>query len=225
DTGALDPVGALAEVAARHGARLHVDAAYGGGLLFSDALRGRLDGIGRADTVTVDLHKFGWQPIPAGVLVARRPADLAALAVTADYLNAGDDTAAGLPDLLGRSLRTSRRADALKLAVTFAALGRAGLGALVERCCATASEVARRISARPALRLWAEPELSTVVFRPAGAGDEAVTALRRALLLDGRAVLGRAVAANRVWLKLTLLDPTVDADAYDGLLDLVRDAA
>jgi L-2,4-diaminobutyrate decarboxylase len=230
DTGAIDPLPECVSMARRHGARLHVDAAYGGGVLFSHRLRALLDGVQGADTVALDLHKLGWQPIAAGVFAVRRAATLAPLGVRADYLNAADDTDAGLPDLLGRSLRTSRRPDAVKIAVTFAALGRAGLAALVEHCRDTAVEVAARVAARPGLRLWATPPLTTVLFRPAGASDELVARLRRDLLAQGRAVLGRAVAADadgveRLWLKLTLLHPTATADDYDPLLDLIAATA
>lgn len=217
DTGAIDPI---AEIRASiPNAWLHVDAAYGGATLFSDRLAPLLDGVADADSMSMDLHKFGWQPIAAGVLATRRP--LSALDVRADYLNAADDTEAGLPDLLGRSLRTSRRPDAFKIAVTLRALGRQGISALVERCCAVADEVADLVDAHPGLSLWARPELSTVVFRPANATDSEVAAIRRQLLEDGTAVLGRAAVDGQVWLKLTLLRPDADADEYAGLLDLV----
>lgn len=217
DTGAIDPIAEIR--AAAPDAWLHVDAAYGGATLFSDRLSALLDGVAEADSVTMDLHKFGWQPIAAGVLATRRP--LSALDIRADYLNAADDTEAGLPDLLGRSLRTSRRPDAFKIAVTLRALGRKGIGALVEQCCEVAGEVADLVEAHPGLTLWARPELSTVVFRPAGAGDADVAAIRRNLLEDGTAVLGRATVDGQVWLKLTLLRPGAVAAEYAGLLDLV----
>jgi L-2,4-diaminobutyrate decarboxylase len=221
DSGAIDPLRAIAAAAREHGARLHVDAAYGGGVLFSRAHAPLLDGVHLADSVAVDLHKLGWQPIPAGVLAVADREHLASLTTSAAYLNAADDLQAGLPDLLGRSLRTSRRADAVKIAVTFAALGRGGLGALVERCLATAAEVASRVAAHPGLELWAPPTLSTVLLRPRGASDPEVAALRRRLLHEGRAVLGRAELGGRRWLKLTLLNPHVGAGDYDELLDLV----
>lgn len=118
DAGLIDPIPEIAALCAAHGARLHVDAAYGGGLLFSDRYRERLAGLDAADTVTLDLHKLGWQPVAAGLLAVRDPGGLAVLHHRADYLNADDDVEAGLPDLLGRSLRTSRRPDVLKIAVT-----------------------------------------------------------------------------------------------------------
>lgn len=217
DSGAIDP---LPEIrAAAPDAWLHVDAAYGGATLFSDRLAPLLDGVALADSVAMDLHKFGWQPIAAGVFASRHP--LSALDVRADYLNAEDDTEAGLPDLLGRSLRTSRRPDAFKIAVTLRALGRQGVGALVEQCCAVADEVADLVEARPGLDLWARPTLSTVVFRPSGASDDEVAGIRRRLLDEGTAVVGRATIDGRVWLKLTLLRPGATVTEYAGLLDLV----
>ncbi|OLF17905.1 pyridoxal phosphate-dependent decarboxylase family protein [Actinophytocola xanthii] len=228
DTGAVDRLPEIAECAERAGAWLHVDAAYGGAALFSDRLAPLLAGVERADSVAVDLHKFGWQPVAAGLLATRVP--VTALEVRADYLNPDDDVEAGLPDLLGRSLRTSRRPDVFKIAVTLRALGRSGIGALVERCCAMAGELAEAVEAHPALRLWGKPTLSTVLLRPTVAGDDPdgdalVAEVRRRLLTEGRAVLGRARVDARVWLKLTLLNPAADPHAHLELLDLVAATA
>lgn len=246
DAGTIDPLPDIAEVSRRANAFLHVDAAYGGTALFSDALRPLLDGVELADTVSLDLHKFGWQPIAAGLLAVRDTKSLTALDIRADYLNAEDDTEAGLPDLLGRSLRTSRRADAFKIAVTLRALGRVGVGELVERCCRNAREVAGEVGRHPALRLWGRPTLSTVLFRPlladelAGelgpeAGNTLVARVRRRIMEEGTAVLGRAAigpstpdgddGSDRLWLKLTLLHPHASVADYRPLLDLVAQRA
>lgn len=222
DAGLIDPLPDIADLCAAHGARLHIDAAYGGGLLFSDHHRTKLHGLDRAHTVTLDLHKLGWQPVAAGLLVVKDPHDLAALDHRADYLNADDDTEAGLPDLLGRSLRTSRRPDILKIAVTLKTLGRAGLGALVDQVCARARELADLVEAHPGFELYDPPTLSTVLFRPAEASDETVAAVRRTLLHEGRAVLGRALLDDRLWLKATLLNPHTRPGDLAALLKLVE---
>ncbi|MEU6095548.1 pyridoxal-dependent decarboxylase [Streptomyces sp. NPDC047079] len=222
DAGLIDPLPDIADLCTAHGARLHIDAAYGGGLLFSDRHRPKLLGLDRAHTVTLDLHKLGWQPVAAGLLAVRDPHDLRALQHRADYLNADDDTEAGLPDLLGRSLRTTRRPDILKIAVTLKALGRTGLGALVDHVCARAQELAELVSAHPAFELYAPPTISTVLFRPAGAPDDLVAAVRRTLLHDGRAVLGRARLDGRLWLKATLLNPHTGPGDLAALLKLVE---
>ncbi|MFD5632317.1 pyridoxal phosphate-dependent decarboxylase family protein [Streptomyces sp. NPDC127072] len=222
DAGLIDPLPEIADLCAGRGARLHIDAAYGGGLLFSDRHRGKLDGLDRADTVTLDLHKLGWQPVAAGLLTVRDGHDLAALAHHADYLNADDDTEAGLPDLLGRSLRTTRRPDILKIAVTLRTLGRAGLGELVDQVCAHAAEFAELIAAHPRFELYDRPVISTVLFRPAEATDDDIAAVRRTLLHEGRAVLGRATLDGRRWLKATLLNPHTRPGDLAELLKLVE---
>ncbi|WP_415951001.1 pyridoxal phosphate-dependent decarboxylase family protein [Streptomyces sp. KLOTTS4A1] len=236
DAGLIDPLDEIAGLCARHGARLHVDAAYGGGLLFSSRHRNTLRGLDRAHTVALDLHKLGWQPVAAGFLAVRAAADLAPLGHRADYLNAEDDTEAGLPDLLGRSLRTTRRADILKTAVTWRALGREGMGELVDRVCALAQDFAGLIEQHPGFELYDRPALSTVLFRPRGAdfapdsapdsapdgGDHVLAHVRRTLLTEGRAVLGRARLDGRLWLKATLLNPYTRSGDLAALLHLVE---
>ncbi|WP_017238712.1 pyridoxal phosphate-dependent decarboxylase family protein [Streptomyces sp. SS] len=240
DEGLIDPIPALADVCAAHGAELHVDAAYGGPVLFSRTHRHLLDGLDRARTVTVDL------PAAAGLLAVRDAADLNVLGHTADYLNADDDTEAGLPDLLGRSLRTTRRPDVLKTAVTLRALGRAGLGALVDACMERAQDLADLVEKSPGLELRARPTLTTVLFRPVTAAeptdgatsteaasgatststatstDEDLAAIRRTLLAEGHAVLGRAGADGRLWLKATLLNPHATPGDLARLITLVE---
>ncbi|MFF4300711.1 pyridoxal phosphate-dependent decarboxylase family protein [Streptomyces sp. NPDC001601] len=222
DAGLIDPLPEIAGLCAAHGARLHVDAAYGGGLAFSDRHRDKLAGLERAHSVTLDLHKLGWQPVAAGLLAVARPGELGVLHHHADYLNADDDTEAGYPDLLGRSLRTTRRPDVLKIAVTLKTLGRTGLGALVDQVCARAREFAALVREHPAFELYDRPNISTVLFRPTGATDDDVAGVRRRLLHDGRAVLGRARLDDRLWLKATLLNPHTRPDELALLLKLVE---
>jgi len=69
--GVIDPLGALADVAQEHGLWFHVDAAYGAGGLLSDALRPRYAGIERADSITVDPHKWWYLPYPCGAILTR----------------------------------------------------------------------------------------------------------------------------------------------------------
>ncbi|MFJ4187011.1 pyridoxal phosphate-dependent decarboxylase family protein [Kitasatospora sp. NPDC089509] len=229
DTGAVDPLDAAADLAGRYGAWLHVDAAYGGGALLSDRLAPLLDGIARADSVSLDWHKLGWQPVAAGVFLVRRAETYVSLARRAEYLNPVDDEQAGYPSLLGRSLRTTRRADAFKLAVTLRTLGREGLGRLVDACHELALAAAAAVRADPSLELHAEPVLTVLLFRyrPPGLTDEAALdelngQLRRLLLRGGRAVIGRTElpgeGPGRVRLKLTLLNPHTTVGEVAALL-------
>lgn len=228
DFGSIDPLRDLSALVHAHGGWLHVDAAYGGGLLFSDAHRHRVDGIELADTVSLDLHKLGWQPAAAGVLLTRDPALFGPLARRAAYLNPFDDEEQGYTSLLGRSLRTTRRADVLKIAVTLRALGRNGLAEMVDHCLALAQYAASAVRARPELELVCDPVLSTLVFRFVGPDGTATCEdngrLRRALLASGRAVVGRTEHEGRVLLKLTLLNPGATEADLDRILDLVVEA-
>ncbi|MFE2171316.1 pyridoxal phosphate-dependent decarboxylase family protein [Streptomyces sp. NPDC059447] len=222
DAGLIDPLHRIADLCDHHGADLHIDAAYGGPLALSPRHRHKLAGIDRAHSLTVDLHKLGWQPVAAGLLLVPDTALLTPLAHQADYLNATDDTEAGLPDLLGRSLRTTRRPDALKIATTLRALGRDGLVDLIDHTCELAHQLAERLDAHPGFELHAPPTISTVLFRPAHTTDDDVAALRRTLLHEGRAVLGRTHADGRLWLKATLLNPHTTARDLDTLITLLE---
>ncbi|WP_217649975.1 pyridoxal-dependent decarboxylase [Streptomyces sp. CC77] len=231
DYGSVDPLPEVAAVAREHGVRLHVDAAYGCGALFSRRLRPLLDGIEEADTVTLDLHKTAWQPASASVLLARDAADFTATTGRrVAYLNPDDDGEAGYDGLLGMSLQTTRRADALKVAATFLALGTDGVGAMLDACHDLARHAEAAVAAHPRLALTAGATLSTVVFRyvtrdPA-ASDRVNGALRRRLLRAGTALVGRTAAVGdggpgTVRLKLTLLHPQATAGDVDGLLAAV----
>lgn len=226
DFGAVDPLPEIAEIAAERSVWLHVDAAYGGGALFSERLAPLLRGLQRADSVALDLHKLGWQPAAAGVLLVRSAGLFAPLERRVSYLNSDDDEQVGYGGLLGRSLRTTRRADAVKMAVSLRGLGRRGLGELVDRCHDLARYAAARVRELPDLELLGEPVLTAVVFRYLpGSGADAVNArLRRSLLDAGRAVVGRTEVDGVVALKLTLLNPHAREEDVDALLAAVRAA-
>ncbi len=241
DAGAIDPLEDCGRVAHKYGAWFHVDGAYGGALIFSDVRRDALHGVATADSVTLDLHKFGWQPIPAGVLLCRDRAAFGTLTRRVAYLSALDDERAGYPNLLDRSLRTTRRADAIKIVATCQALGRSGLGALIERCFALTAHVAAALRAHPDFELDREPELTTVLFRyraKHGDPDRVNAALRRRLLTEGAAVIGRTelpivsttdaaggpAPSGSLRLKLTLVNPETSSTDLDRLIELIAAA-
>ncbi len=235
DFGSIDPLPEIAEIAAGHGMWMHVDAAYGFGSLFSPRLAGRLAGLELADSVTLDLHKIGWQPAATSVLLVSDTTAFTALDREVAYLNPADDSEAGYDGLLGRSLQTTRRPDAVKAAATLLTYGRTGMGRMVDACHDLARHAERRILDEPELELVAPAELTTVVFRYRGpdpsAADAINGALRRRLLESGSALIGRTEAETagpgspkQVCLKFTLLNPTATTDDIDGLVDTVLDA-
>jgi len=231
DFGSVDPLDELARIAAERGIWLHVDAAYGFGALFSDRLASSLAGLARAHSITLDLHKIGWQPAAASVLLVADAQSFRALDRDVAYLNPSDDADAGLDGLLGRSLQTTRRPDAVKMVTTLLAYGRSGLGAMVDTCHDLARHAERRIEREPRLELVAKVELTTVVFRYRASGavaaeaEDAINGMIRRLLLErGIALIGRTTVrvatagAPRVCLKLTLLNPTASCGDVDDLI-------
>jgi L-2,4-diaminobutyrate decarboxylase len=230
DLGAIDPLPALADRAAALGAWFHVDAAVGGAFCLSDRLRPLIAGIERADSVTVDLHKLWWQPIGASALLVRDATALDVVREPSDYLDRDDDRDDGVLNLVGRSLDTSRRFDALKILVSLRATGRRTMAAMLEHLVDTASATAAEIVARPDLELITTPSTVMVAFRwrPLGMDlddarlDAANTAIQRALFARGEAILGRTRIGGRVALKLTLVNPLTSPAATATLLDLVE---
>lgn len=129
-----------------------------------------------------------------------------------------------VPDLLGRSPRTARRPDILKIAVTLRALGprgRRGLGDLVERACAAAQDLADLIDSRPGLDAYARHQHRPLPAR-AGAGPAAVAAVRHHLPREGRAVPGRTATSEGLWLKATVRNPHIKPSDLRALVQLVE---
>ncbi|WP_236565369.1 MULTISPECIES: pyridoxal-dependent decarboxylase [Nocardia] len=228
DFGSIDPLPEIAEITARHKVWFHVDAAYGFGSLFSDKLSGLLTGIERADSVTLDLHKVGWQPAAASVLLLADQERFASLNRSVAYLNPDDDVEAGFGGLLGQTLQTTRRPDVLKVAATFLAYGRDGLGEMLDTCHELARFAERRIGTELQLELVAPVTLTTVVFRYRCEDldlDQVNGELRRRLIRSGKALIGRTQVrvhgegAPRTCLKLTLLNPESTEQDIDLLFD------
>lgn len=224
DTGAVDPLAALADRAAAVGAWFHVDAAVGSALVLSDRLRPLVAGLERADSITADLHKLWWQPIGASALLVRDAAALGSVREPADYLNRTDDDVLNLVD---RSLDTSRRFDALKILVSLRATGRRRLAGLVEHLVDLAAKAGEAVRRRTDLELLAPPQTVTVLFRcrPDGVDEDRLDALnvdvQRRLLASGRAVVGRTRYRGRVALKLTFTNPLTGHDDVTALLAAV----
>jgi L-2,4-diaminobutyrate decarboxylase len=245
DFGSVDPLREIAALAREYGIWMHVDAAYGFGALLSQRLSAKLDGIELSDSITGDLHKVGFQPAAASVLLVADATRFGALDRQVAYLNPPDDIDAGYEGLLGRSLQTTRRPDAVKIAATLLAHGTRELGQMVDACHELARHAESRIRQDPRLELVAPAQLTTVVFRcvadrkdsnvfeiePPAFDREIHGAIRRFLLERGEAVIGRtsvrvdAEGTELTCLKFTFLNPTATAADVDALIDMVLHAA
>jgi L-2,4-diaminobutyrate decarboxylase len=225
DFGSIDPLPAIVPLARAAGAWVHVDAAYGGALLFSARHRDRLAGLELADSVTLDFHKLLWQPISCSALLVRDVARFDLIKLNADYLNPEAHEALGIPDLVTRSVLTTRRFDALKLWMSLRVLGRQQLGAMIDRTLELASFAHREIARHPRLEPIHEPRLGCVVFRyrpldPTADANHLTDLIRHRLFDTGQAVIGHTRVRGRSCLKFTFLNPcTSTADVAD-LIDL-----
>ncbi|GAB3230479.1 lysine decarboxylase DesA [Glycomyces halotolerans] len=217
DHGAIDPLAPIAEVCAAHEVWFHVDAAYGCGLLVSPTRRGLIDGVERADSVTVDYHKSFFQPVSSSAVLVRDRASLRHVTHHADYLN---PAGAALPNQVDKSLQTTRRLDALKLWMTLRAFGPDTIGAMFDRVCDLAAEVWEHLRNDPRFETAAPAsELSTVLFRLRGGDDEAQRRARAAIAAAGEGMVAATRVEGRTALKLTLLNPETTLDDVVPVLD------
>ena len=137
----------------RAGVWLHVDAAYGCGLLVSPTRRHLLDGIEQADSVTVDYHKSFFQPVSSSALLVRDRATLRHVTYHADYLNPARMVEQRIPNQVDKSLQTTRRFDALQALADPADHGRrTAIGELFDEVVDLAAEAWQLLDRRPALR-------------------------------------------------------------------------
>lgn len=228
DRGIIDPLIDVADVTDDHGVWLHVDAAYGGGLLVSATRRSMLEGIERARSVTVDFHKMFFQPITCSVLVIQYPQDLRGSEWHADYLN---PEGAQEPNQVDKSLQTTRPFDALKLYATLRSTGVDGLGRSIDQVLDLTEKAHAFITEHPDLQLCSSTDLSTVLFRwqPQGVDPDTaaamVSGIRDTMQRNGKAMIAKTVLAGLPCLKLTLLNPATTLADVRAVLEDVADVA
>jgi glutamate/tyrosine decarboxylase-like PLP-dependent enzyme len=228
NAGDFDPIAELADLAERHGAWLHLDAAFGLFAALSPRTAHLTDGIERADSIAADAHKWLNVPYESGFVLVRDPRRLSpAFGMPgAAYLPGPDDPKGGY-GLLGPE--SSRRARALPIWATLAAYGRQGHQAMVERHCDLAGYLAGLVDATPDLERLAEVPLNVVCFRyrPDGLDEERLNDVNRrlgdALLDDGRVFAGSTVYDGRVALRPAISNWRTTAGDLDLFVDVVRE--
>ncbi|AHJ73950.1 2,4-diaminobutyrate decarboxylase [Kosakonia sacchari] len=224
DAGAIDPLAEIAALAAEQQIWVHVDAAWGGALLLSEKYRHFLNGLELADSVTLDFHKQFFQTISCGAFLLKDAHHYQLMRYQAAYLNSDFDEEQGVPNLVSKSLQTTRRFDALKLWMGLEALGKKQYAEIIDNGVTLAQQVAQFVGEQPQLELVMQPQLASVLFRfRPEKGDTASVALLNqrigdALLASGSANVGVTEADGVTCLKLTLLNPTVCLEDVKVLL-------
>ena len=238
ETGAVDPLPEIADCCQRAGVHFHVDAAWGGPTLLSERHRHQLDGISRADSVTIDGHKQLYLPMSCGVILFRAPQAMDAVAYHAAYINRP-----GSVDLGIRSLSGSRPATSLILGEALEIMGAKGYALLIDHGIALARAFADKIRAHPLFELITPPQLNILTYRllppsfrsaleTADPADRAAlterindlnVSLQRLQREAGRSfvsrtTLRRAPGEATVVLRAVLMNPMTDPDILDEIL-------
>jgi aromatic-L-amino-acid decarboxylase len=223
-TGAIDPIGAIADVCAERNVWLHVDGAYGVAAAALPAMAETFAGLDRADSVSLDAHKWLYLPKACGVILVRRREDLHhSFAHDEGYLPHERDA----PHAVDVTLEYSRPFRALKLWLAFRAHGADAFRGAIERNMAQARLLHAEVSRHADLEPLGEPQLSIVPFRhvPEGVSDLNAHNARLGYELqqDARVYVAPAVIDGSVYLRPCIVNfRTSDGDVL-ALVDIARE--
>lgn len=226
NTGAIDPLAAIAEVCARTGVWLHVDGSYGALAAGSPHLGGAMAGLGRADSLSLDPHKWLYAPLDAGCLLVKDAAALRrAFSEGADYIDVIADRDMSDFAYWDHGPELSRRFRALKIWFLLKIHGARAIQDAIDRNIAAARHLAALIDASTDFERLAPVPMSIVCFRHKGGGDAFNKALMVEVQRDGDAYLSNAIINGRFALRACIVNfRTTDADAA-RLLDTIRRVA
>ncbi|HIF9393052.1 TPA: pyridoxal-dependent aspartate 1-decarboxylase PanP [Photobacterium damselae] len=160
ETGNIDPLNQLADIAQREQCHFHVDAAWGGASLMSNKYRHLLSGVERADSVTIDAHKQMYVPMGAGMVIFKNPELMASIEHHAEYI-----LRQGSKDLGSHTLEGSRSGMAMLLYASLNIISRPGYELLINNSIEKAQYFADIINQHPDFELVSEPELCLLTYR------------------------------------------------------------
>ena len=202
------------------------DGAHGGALLLHSRERERLHGIHRADSITLDPHKWLYAPKSAGMLLVRREEDLVTAQYHAPYLDRFSAHGDALPVSQGRrAIDGSRRFDALKLWMILRHLGQDGLDELLGGRLALTRCFHQRLSEHAFFAPRHLPDLNVQAFGPRDLGEEEnIAAAHRQVEQEGAFWSSYTVLDGRPCHRAVLLNPSLDEARLDGLLEALERA-
>ena len=218
-TGAVDPLQELRAVCDEHGLWLHVDGAHGAAAMLSPHGRAQLRGLELADSLTLDPHKWLFQPLEAGCLLVRDGAALErTFSIAPPYLRDAAPADAEI-NFSDRGIQLTRQFRALKLWMSLKVYGAGAFRAAIEHGLALAEHAERRLARDPAWELVTPARLGIVTFRPSGAGDELTARLPAAALADGFAYLSSCRVHGGTALRLCTINPRTTRADVDRTID------
>jgi aromatic-L-amino-acid decarboxylase len=225
NTGAIDPLNAIADVAEREGLWFHVDAAYGGFFQLTERGRERFRGAERADSVTLDPHKGLFLPYGTGGLIARdrdamRDAHFEGAAYLQDLPPSGS-----LPNYNELTPELSRDMRGLRVWFPLVLHGVDAFRVALDEKLDLTDRIWQALRDDPNVEVGWDPELTVVTFRMRG-GDEATTReLLARINASKRVFLSSTLIRGEYWLRVCIVSHRTHADRIDECAAIVRDAA
>ncbi|HET9696495.1 MAG TPA: pyridoxal-dependent decarboxylase [Terriglobales bacterium] len=227
NSGAVDDLNALAEICEKHGLWFHVDGAYGAAAAFSDKHHEIVAGIERADSVTIDPHKWLAMPFAAGVVLTRNAEMLqTTFGVSTPYMP--KVAGATIIDNFKVSAQWSRRMNSLKLWLTLRVHGRQAYEELVDQQLGLARQFAEWVRHSEHFELTLDPQLTIVNFRVKGVPESDAAAANAAVVeevtRDGQRWLSQTVAGGRNVIRMMIISYLTSEKQLRELENALREA-
>lgn len=225
NTGSIDPLHCLADIAQEEGLWLHVDGAYGASIAISDNHGHLVDGLGRAHSVSWDGHKWLFQTYGCGIVLTREARSLTrSFAIDAEYISDGKLSPRGTTNFYNLGPELSRPARAMSLWLTLRVLGRQRVGEMIDRGFMLARTAERKIRQCKNWVVAAPTVASIVVFRyaPRELDEEELdtlnAAISRRLLEENLAAILTTKIRGRTTLRMCVMNPAVEPEIIDNVI-------
>ncbi|MFN8576258.1 MAG: aspartate aminotransferase family protein [Candidatus Sericytochromatia bacterium] len=236
DFGSIDPLDEVSKITSEENIWLHVDGAVGSALILSDKNKYKIKGIENADSIAVDFHKLMYQPVSCSAFLVKDKRVFDVLKLNASYLNPEINEDMGINDLVGKSIQTTKRFDALKTYMSFQIVGKQAYGDMLDHIIDVANQTSELVKEDENFELATEPTISSVVFRyitkdiPAGYDSEEWhnylnDNIKLNLLLRGDAIIGQTVCFGQSHLKFTVLNPLTQMEDIKAVLHKIKKEA
>ncbi len=232
DFGSFDPLITISKIAKEYDIWFHVDGAYGGCYVLTETHKNVLAGIEQADSITIDFHKTMFQPVCSSAFLTRDTNHFRYVSHYADYLNPKEQRDSSSPNLIEKSIQTTRRFDALKLWFTLKMTGEKTIGHFLEKVHYLALDLYHSIKYDTNFEVAHKPELSTLVFRYKAEGVESDTIhdtinlyIKNTLFKSGQASVASTKMNGKTYLKFTLLNPKSTIEDLLNIIQMIKQTA
>src|SRR5262245_39642865 len=228
NTGAVDNLPALRKIADREGAWLHLDAAYGGGMLLSHRYPGRLEGITLADSITIDPHKWFYAPLDAGAILVKDEKQLTrSFGMKPAYLTDEMDKVDERYQYYVHSFEQSRRFRSLKVWMGFKRYGTSEIGRWIDNNIDQALKLHALAVSHPDFEPAVTPRMSAVClrYRPAGLAEDVLGPLHaevaRRIEAGGRFWFATTELKGKTWFRVNPVNFRTRSEHIDQLFELL----